>query len=233
MRGVSVLLARAIARQPEKVAGGTLAVSLLLSAFAVLSLMRSDVQTDLSAFEIQGQPVGTKYMAAARFDDWARNSTSAVTCFDLPPTEGEAFDDLTTTCADHVKKTPTECSGDSWQSSRCCASCVAADPSRFAPVGWQFSETHAASGRRSLGDNTEVTLRTVRVVLRATDGESILSANHIKQVESARDDIVRMDSFKKVCDQDYRLDNGDHTGGESSTNPAHNATGCDGAGGVL
>ena len=237
MGGAVAWLARTIASKPERVAAVTLAVSLLLSALSVLSLMRSDVQTDLSAFEIQGRPIGTKAMAAGRFDDWAWNSTSAVTCYDLGP-EGESFEDLTTTCADHVKQTPTECSGGSWKHSRCCASCVAADPSRFSAAGWQFSEPSAPSGRRSLGDNTEIESRTVRVVVRSTDGESVLSAHHIKQAQATRDDILHMDSFKKVCDRSYRLDNGDHSGGDFSAEPEHDAPGsqstaCDGAGGVL
>lgn len=237
MGGLLGWLARTIAATPERVAAVTLGVSLLLSALSVYSLVHSDVQTDLSAFEIQGRPVGTKAMAADRFEDWARNSTSAVTCFDLPP-EGETFDDLTTTCADHVKQTPTECSDNSWKSSRCCASCVAANPGRFGATGWQFSEPNTPSGRRSLGDNTEIASRTVRVVVRSTDGESILSANHIKQVQATRDDIMHMETFKKVCDVDYQLDNGDHTGGDFSSDPAADAPGyqssaCDGAGGVL
>ena len=232
--GVVVWLSRKIAQTPGRVAAGTLGVSLVLSALSVLSLQRSDVQTDLSAFEIQGRPVGTKAMAASRFDDWARNSTSDVTCFDLGPA-GDAFDDLTTTCADHVRQTPTECSGESWQRSRCCSSCVAADPSRFGSTGSSHgAEPASASGRRSLGDNTEITSRTVRVVVRATDHESILSANHIRHVQATRDDILHLDSFKKVCDKDYQLDNGDGSGGVGRGDPpGFQSTACDGAGGVL
>lgn len=233
---VVVWLSRTIAQTPGRVAAGTLGVSLVLSALSVLSLQRSDVQTDLSAFEIQGRPVGTKAMAASRFDDWARNSTSDVTCFDMGPA-GDTFDDGTTTCVDHVSLTPTVCSGESWQRSRCCASCVAADPSRFGSAGWQFTEPASASGRRSLGDNTEITSRTVRVVVRATDGDSILSANHISHVRATRDDILHMDSFKKVCDKDYWLDNGDGSGGVTGDPardpPGFRSTACDGAGGVL
>ena len=47
-----------------------------------------------------------------------------------------------------------------------------------------------------------------------------------------------LSGFKEVCDGDYQLDNGDHSGGDFSSDPAHNATAyqvsaCDGAGGVL
>jgi hypothetical protein len=242
--GLVAMLARRIAQQPEKVAAGTLFISLLLAGLSVLALVRSDVETDLSAFEIQGRPVGTKAMAADRFDDWAWNSTSAVTCFDLPPL-GDTFDDGTATCADHVKSTPTECSEDSWKHSRCCASCVAAEPGRLGSAAWKYSapadeDAGTTSGRRSLSDDTRSKRRTLHVVLRTTDGSSMLSAAHIKDAQDTRDAIVRLGTFKHVCDADYQLDNGDRTGGvftaehgHGLAKPGYGSSGCDGAGGVL
>ena len=56
------------------------------------------------------QPQGA--MAAGRFQDWARNSTSQVTCFD----SGRD-------CESSVKADPGMC--DYWRYSECCGECVA------------------------------------------------------------------------------------------------------------
>ena len=69
-----------MAATKPQVAAGTLLFALLLSGLSVISLTDSEVETDLSAFEIQGRPVGQRNLAAERFDDWACKTHTACRC---------------------------------------------------------------------------------------------------------------------------------------------------------
>ena len=190
--GCVAALARQIAARPELVAAGSLALALLLSALSAVGLARSEVQTGLDAFEIQGQPVGTRAMAAGRFQDWARNSTSQVTCFD----SGRD-------CESSVKADPGMC--DYWRYSECCGECVAQGLADGPASAWQYDGA-GAGRRRRLGDDGKKGTYTVKLVARTTDGESVLSAQHIQQVQAARDAVLALPSFYAACDKDFYVD---------------------------
>lgn len=243
--GITAALARTIARRPEAVAISTLCFALVVSILAFVPDYTIDA--GLSSFEIQDQDVGHRQLAGDHFDEWALDSVSDVTCFDV----GD--------CA-WVRDDPVSaCANEQWQRSECCRTCVdiqqaknRGDPDHTEPrvpptdawqprppAVWVTPSTPDGYRRRLRGGHSSSNdgVRTLAVVAETQDGSSIFSPSNFAVLQDLQDKVLALPSFQSACDHSRGLDNGDGSGNDKNDEDAPSAptpdNGCTGSSGVL